>query len=237
MKFYHYLALSDYHSMGADGVIPPGLVPDRRLISLSYSKNGTLPEKAYEHVARGFLDKGLPLVWCQKSTDMQMPLLESEIRYIASYADNPLICLLEVQCLPTDKVFVANYSHHVTRAYRDIDRSEKTAVAIKQAYWNSLIPLADYLKGSVDYFLPQVICFSFIPMERLSPVDVQRKHHLINCIRTKGGFETIPLRPEPNYSLIDELLDRKLVVEGEGQSDLKRSGPKRSGKYGHLTLV
>jgi len=185
MKFYHYSSLDKMRDVQSGwGYGQTGLIPMRRFIPLGTESNG-LPEKATEGAIFGLLNPFDP-AWCTQSYHAGYPLLESIVRDILSEK----ICLLEVNLKLSDDAYVADYGPHLRTDYDGLRNTDKNVLKdVKRDYWDSLVPFSEYPRLETPHQVPEVICFSAIPLERLRVIKVLDRHLLKNIIRRRGGFE------------------------------------------------
>ncbi|MDR3424351.1 MAG: hypothetical protein P4M13_04640 [Alphaproteobacteria bacterium] len=98
-----------------------------------------------------------------------------------------------------EDIYVADYSPHLRDDYDGARGANKDIThQVKRTYWESLTPLAEYLSKSISYEVPEVICFSPIPLKQIRVVETTNSELVINRIREKGGFSPHPLRPKPD---------------------------------------
>ena len=187
MKFYHYSATQRLSQVAETGQF----LPRRRFVPASCASG--LPDKAIEPVIFGLLDP-LDKNWCSAQYHQGEPIFETIVGDISGEK----ITLLEINVKKSDEVYIADHAPHLRDDYNG-NKSENREVVqqVKTAYWNSLIPLADYVSRDIQYALPEVICFSKLPVENLRAVKTLDKENLINDIRMRGGFSPHPCVPNP----------------------------------------
>jgi len=214
MHFYHYTSRSNWHLIQhGDSKDRTGLVPRRRFITLNAHTPG-VPEKATDSAVFGLLDP-LDTAWCKAAYMPYEPLLQTVLGDINTRTDKGRneLYLLEVALTPNDDAYVADHGPHMRPDY-DGNRGENRKVVheVKTAYWNSLIPFADYVRRGGGHEVPEVVCFTPIPRERVKLKAIYNAQHLENEIRVRGGFAPYPIRPKPkpiNGDKVCELLGIK----------------------------
>jgi len=230
MEFYHYTSPQNFCSIETGTHFgQPGLRRVKRFLPIGAARRYGLPEKAEEGVIFGLLDP-MDKTWCRRIQEPGKPLLETMLDHIETDFEREL-CSLKVSVSPGDDVYVANYIPS-PKDRRDQVRfaSEEDAALAVQIYWNSLVPLDAYLQDDMNYMVPEVVCFSSIPRERVRINQFHCKHDLINQVRQSVGFSPHPAGPEPDYTILDQMLDRGIEPEAS-----KPQPPKPKGS--HLRLV
>ena len=200
MKFYHYSAQSGLFDIVTGN---RGLVPRRRFIPLGPGSNG-LPDKAIEPALFGLLEP-MDKKWCSAIYIPGEPLIET---VLGGVSDDKL-SLLEITLAVSDDVYVADHAPHLRKEYNGHKgENVKVTKRVKKNYWNSLVPLAKYLKQNLAYQVPEVICFSAIPLKRLRIIETFEKEKLINNFRIEGGFLPHPTRSEPDEAQREKLFNQ-----------------------------
>ena len=78
------------------------------------------------------------------------------------------------------------------------------------------MPLADYLTKNQSYAVPEIICFTPIPLEQIRLVETTEKDIVINRVRAKGGFPQHPLRPRPDQKVQDRIFREMFMFDKPG---------------------
>ncbi len=206
--FYHYSPAEKlryiaqggcYGGNAAEGAESgTGLLPLKRFVALGVAGGSGLPEKAYEGAVFGLLDP-LHKGWATHEWgESGQPVFETVLHDM----HDAELALLEVRVDPAvDDLYVADYGVHLDPSYKGSSFAKDAGtIKAKHAYFNSLVKWADYhAEGAADrlaYQLPEVICFSRIPKERLRLIDKRPKADIINDFRIAGGYAPYPPKPE-----------------------------------------
>lgn len=187
--FYHYTnerSLKSIFARHSDGVNDNGLQPDRRFIRIGDARG--LPDKAHDVAIWGMLSPRP-----EEYTDTYWHEYGSFFSDCLEHARQHLkpTFMLRAAVTPEDDIYVADWGVHLRDdyfGYRDTD--EAVLHETKTAYWNSLIPLQDYKEGT--HTLPEVICFSHVPVERLAVQAVIPSSEMDRYIKT-GRFDPAAL--------------------------------------------
>lgn len=184
--FYHYTgALRAMRIFNETDYRTPGLVPIRRFLNMGLGHRFNLPARASEGVTSGFLEP-MPREWHAHGA------LEDVFRNISDPQDT-LACL-RVEITPNDDVCVADWGAHLHADYIKNELVDPMVFArVKWDYFKSLVPLVDY-QG--NYAMPEIICFSAIPLKRVQVVEQTPRWKLINRVRAANGQPRI-LPPKP----------------------------------------
>ena len=194
MKFYHYTSAEIPELWGSENNRNVGLIPKQRFIPLGPHSSG-LPKKANDAAIFGLLspmDRG----WCTQAYVPDIPLLEAVLRDIRPRG-NGKICLLEVSLTPSDDAHLADYGVHLVPDYDGTYGDNRTvAKQVKANYWNSLVPFSEYKRSSGAHLIPEVVCFSPLPLDRLRVIKIQDRKDVIDAVREHGGFVPRPTWPK-----------------------------------------
>lgn len=203
--FYHYTSQENFADVVSGGKYrTTGLIPRRRFMPLGLAEKFNLPPKAGEGAVFGLLEPQ-PAIWMEQEYHEGEGLLETILKDMVR-GDEML--LLRCEVLPTDDVHVADHVFHMRPDYngnRDLDNPATGEV--KRAYWNSLIPLAQY---NGQHIVPEVISFSPIPLERISIERIHDSYRdLLNELRSLVGKPLLPpprqIDPEAQKRALDKL--------------------------------
>ena len=182
--FYHYTGTGRWLEM-RQGTRSgkKGLYPMRRFIKLGPFQ---LPDKAFENAAFG-LTEPLPQSWIDAEEYEGEPLFKTVLKDM----EGKEIVLLKVTVLETDDVHLADWSHHLNPAYL-MQRYENPSLAgtVKRAYYKSLRPFFKSKAAQKKYKVPEVICFSPIPLERIEVIKTMTRAELeqeIDARNISGG--------------------------------------------------
>lgn len=203
--FYHYTSLEKAEAIfgyrrsewGREG-----LIPSRRVVPLS--ANVTLPRKAHDGAVFGLInrvDKG----WATHEYHKGRPIFETVLNDISGTER----VLLEVTVDDTDDIYIAEHGYHLADDYDGCRDSDPDVLQrVKESYWNSLCPFFDYFAQGRAYTLPEVICFSEIPKERIKPIEKYDSTDLRNIFRQEGGFPALEKRPvrPPDPEILQRVL-------------------------------
>lgn len=184
-KFYHYSSTSRLRDIVAEFRINSTemFIPHRRFIPIGAAP-ADLPDKKNDPAIFGLLDP-LDTKWCTATYHSDTPLLQTVLRDIRDTS----VSLLEISVNSADDVYIADYSAHLSKNYHGHNGEDKTIIQqIKRAYWESLVPLSAYRSKQMDYPVPEVICFSSMPLNRIRIITMTDKDELIKTVRAKGGF-------------------------------------------------
>lgn len=182
--------------LSGEGYGRAGLIPTRGFVNLFLQYEAKLPNTASRAAIFGLLEP-MPKAWCRSMFHDGEPLLETIVRRIEATANNP-ICLLQAFLQDDDEAYVMSYGSHLRPGYEGQDGANRRIVKqVKRDYWASRIPMQRYSSHTLQYTIPEVVCFSPIPMQRVKLVQCWDKRDLINVIRTKAGLNPHPL-PRPS---------------------------------------
>lgn len=164
--FFHYTNKRALSSIFDDASRDNGLQPSVRFINLDHGKN--LPSKAHAGAIWGMLSprpKGmLENDWGTERGLLRGFLQRARDRFEPTY-------LVRAYIDPQDDIYIADFGPHLDDAFRGTAMKDKSIVyQTKRAYWDSLVPLRDY-DETMNYTVPEVICFNAIPKDRLEIVD------------------------------------------------------------------
>ena len=162
-EFYHYTNGESLKAIwGQNSDRPENLIPRRCFICLGDAFN--LESKAYDDVIWGMLSPR-PAEYTENRWHKGSTFFEDCLGRARDHLKPTF--MLKASLLPEDDVYVADWSVHFREDFKGTEmKNRKIVHEVKKAYWESLVPLADYKEG--QYRLPEVICFSEIPKERLS---------------------------------------------------------------------
>ncbi len=186
--FYHYTSLKHYSSMmkgvcllsrsweraAAHGSFKPGfLSPVSPLLGYDVAYR-TDPKKLPDdielpgaHAIFGVLDIEHEAFWNSK-TCANVPLMEEILLMISCWSssyrqpdvmDNQVV-LLEIEVAPEDQVYVLDFGTRLESL--DCEDDDK-------AYLETLVPFSEYCKRP-SFDIPEVVCFSDIPIERVKRI-------------------------------------------------------------------
>lgn len=198
--FYHYTPFNKLQNVvfgggysDRDGVPIKGLMPLKRFITLGVASGARLPEKAREGAVFGLLDP-VDFGWAKHDWGGNgAPVFEGVLN---DFGDDTL-ALLEVSVEPSeDDIYIADYGVHLDDEYKGSDFADDPGtVKAKRAYFNSLTHWDEYHSKGVEHVLPEVICFSRIPLSRIRIVRVEEKFDVANKFRAAGGYPLKTDRP------------------------------------------
>jgi hypothetical protein len=165
-EFYHYTDkhnLQDIFGLRADPDWGVGLRPIRRLIPLGQADSRQVPGRAFDAALFGLLEP-LPRAWL--ATHWSGPE-RSVLEDVFHHMPGSEIARLRVMVAPGDDIHIADWGVHLRRGFNGTAVSPQAVVhRTKAAYFNSLVPLADY-KPEQGYRVPELVCFSPIPPQRV----------------------------------------------------------------------
>lgn len=181
--FYHYTGYDSlraiFQNVGIDSGHGTGLVPIKRFIPLGQAKN--LPDKAHDGAVFGLLSPR-PEKWLDKKNWWRED--RSVFEDILSYMGNFPRILLKVHTDKTDDIYVADWGVHLRKDFQGTQVSDKEIIHdVKKAYWESLVPLEEY-SDKPGYRIPEVVCFSTIPLERIEIFDKIARSQMNRYIKT-----------------------------------------------------
>ena len=160
--FYHYTNGDALRKIFNQESEDNGLRPTRRFIFLHCGRD--LPEKAYDGAIWGMLEPR-PEGYLKESWRDSVSIFEDCLEKAKSSIQPTY--MLKVELAQEDDVYVADWYVHFREGYEGTRSENREAVyETKKAYWDSLVPLSEYKDG--QYRLPEVICFSKIPVDRIS---------------------------------------------------------------------
>lgn len=205
--FYHYTSEENYRAMRTgDTYGQAGLIPIRRVLMLGLAKKFNLPAKAEDGAVYGLLQPA-PRVWMDQEYFKGEALLETILGDIRGHGKTLLGKMLLLKCRvePGDDIFVADHIDHMRPDYNGrTDLKNPVTATVKRAYWNSMVPFFDYQD---QHTVPEVICFSTIPLSRLSVDRVyETRWHLLNDLRAQSGRPLLPPPPKPNPKMLEMML-------------------------------
>ena len=201
--FYHYSTFNGFQAMcRGDHYGKTGLIPLRRVLRAGLSSRFNLPAKAEDGAVFGLLDPQ-PAAWMKHEYHPEQGLLETILRDMQFRGDEMLLLKCEVD--PDDDIHVADHIFHMRKDYNGIDDLDNPAMGeVKRAYWKSLVSFSGYNGG---YTLPEVICFSPIPMDRISVVEkYDSLHDLVNELRINADKTPLPPRVRPDPAIQEKML-------------------------------
>lgn len=208
--FYHYSTLNGFRSVvSGDHYGKTGLIPLKRVLRVGLSSKFNLPAKAEEGAVFGLLEPQ-PAAWMTKDYHPGQGLLETILRDMQLRGDEMLLLKCEVD--PADDIHVADHIFHMRKDYNGIGDLDNPATGeVKRAYWKSLVSFAGYRGG---YELPEVICFSPIPLERISIVEkYDSMDDLVNELRLNAGKAPLPPRAKPDPAHQAKMLEKFLSLK------------------------
>lgn len=181
-SFYHYTGHEALKSIFGRQNGRNGLQPDWRFISLGHAHG--LPDKAHEGAIWGMLSprpKAFTETFWHDDTSFFGDCLRRARHHLSP------TFMLRAQIAPEDDIYVADWSVHLRDDFYGTKASAEQVVHdVKKAYWESLVPLSAYKPGA--YRLPEVVCFSPVPQERLSVETVIPASEIDRYIKT-GRFD------------------------------------------------
>ncbi|MCI5061062.1 MAG: hypothetical protein MRY79_08335 [Alphaproteobacteria bacterium] len=208
LKFYHYSGLrkaEEVMGLRPSGYGRSGLIPIRRFINLQTDSVLDLPEKVTEGAIFGLLEP-VPESWATHEYHKGRSIFET---ILGDICDDSLV-LFEVEVHHSDDIYVADHGFHLAEDYDGNQDLENPATqCVKTDYWNSLCPMDQYVREERSYILPEVICFSNIPKERIKPISKAKHYEVVNLFRQKGGYPQWLPPKEPTRPIdIDRLFKR-----------------------------
>lgn len=202
--FYHYSSLDRFYGVwDGSSYGRTGLLPLRRVLTLGSARRFGLPDKAEEGAIFGLLEPQ-PENWMRQEYYEGEGFLETIIEDIL--LRGPEMLLLRCEVSPEDDIHVAEHAFHMHPKYKGRGKIKSPVTKqVKRAYWDSMVPLADYDGG---YTLPEVICFSPIPLER---IKIMRRYEtgldLLDELREKVGKPPLARPKKPDPALQAKILD------------------------------
>lgn len=192
--FYHYTTMERVERiMGFRDDMPSGMLPQKRFITLDCKKLLDVPDKAFDGVIFGLMEP-VPESWAKGEYNKGEGIFE----LILNDMSGGDYVLLKIDVEDGDDIYVADHGYHLAEDYNGHKDHENPATArVKTDYWNSLVPFDQYVATDPEYVLPEVICFSKIPVERVTPIRRFERYVLINQFREKAGFELMDKPPPP----------------------------------------
>lgn len=168
------------------GVYENGLQPNHRFIRIGDAKG--LPDKAHDGVIWGMLSprpKEYTNTYWHEFDSFFSDCLENTQQHL-----KPTF-MLRAAVKPHDDIYVADWGVHLREDYVGYrDTPIATLHDVKKEYWKSLIPLQDYKEGT--HKLPEVICFSRVPVERLTVAAMIPYSEMDRYIKT-GWYDSAAL--------------------------------------------
>lgn len=170
--FYHYTGRQQLRDIFAQDTNHTsygenGLIPMKRFIPIGQASSKQLPEKAFSGSVFGLLSP-LPLGWLTHSWKSPKQCVFEDV--IESIVRDGQLTLLKVHTLPDDDIHVADWGVHLHPEFNGTAASPIEIVhQTKKNYWDSLVPITNHA-GYAHHVIPEVICFSRIPPERIEIV-------------------------------------------------------------------
>lgn len=156
----------------------------RRMIQLGISDE-SINEKAHEGAIFGVLEEN-PESWWKEEYYEDTSVIEvvlSDRASINPNTDKSEITLLKIKA-PED-THVADWGVHLREEYNGVaETEEQTLIRTKAQYANSLTPIENYDGG---HTLPEVVCFSDIPLENIEHVGTYDVESYVNDKRKNVG--------------------------------------------------
>lgn len=200
--FYHYSPADKLQYVrdggyygGTDGG-SNGLLPLKRFVNLGVASGTGLPPKANDGAVFGLL-KRVPKGWATHEWGEQdLPIFETVLQDMRSEK----LALLKVTVDPAvDDIHIAEHGVHLAPDYKGAYFADDAGtVKAKHAYFNSLVGWDDYHARGMDYVLPEVVCFTRIPPERVEVLSIRPRHSVINDFRKVGGYTPVSRPKRPN---------------------------------------
>lgn len=194
-KFFHYTSFETY--MGIKSAfeiaedwcsISPYLKPKKKMIPPRIAFNSNNDNLANESAVFGLLERE-PQSWWELEFSRGTPVIQ-DVLWDISTSHKYQIVLLEVSVEPEDEVYVADWGVHLDKDYKGTRGTpHKILSRVKSAYADSLIPLSEY-SDDMNYTLPEVVCFSEIPFNRIKRVDQDNLLMLTERVRLKYGYSS-----------------------------------------------
>lgn len=199
--FYHYTTMLNYNSMlDGSGYGRPGLLPVRRYMPLGLREKFNLPAHAECGVTYG-LTAPVPVSWNRALPYVDCSPLEKMVLEIPSVGETTV--LLRAITTPQDDVRIANHACRLqTLSDSGLESYQKK---IWSDHWNSLVSASDYEHGTA-YLMPEVLCFSDIPPERLQLVRVYETR--IDAANDFRMASNRPLLQKPDFKSLDAFYDQ-----------------------------
>jgi hypothetical protein len=207
--FFHYSAVQGYKNAiwGNTYGGKTGLIRLKRFINLSLQGFCDLPDEACDGAVFGLLEPQ-PLGWISQDYHEGQSMFETILSDM-SMQDRSIV-LLKVHVTDPQKVMVAEQGVHMHPDYSGSSTLDEVTKQVKQAYWRSLVPFAEYDQDTHGYTMPEVVSFADISLDQIEIVTVYDDvSDVMNEMRRKAGREELPpyrKPPEPDYSVLCDIL-------------------------------
>lgn len=195
--FFHYSAVQGYINAMEGSVYggKTGLIRLKRFVNLTLKSHCDLPDEACDGAVFGLLEPQ-PLGWIDKDYHEGQSMFETILSDM-SMRDRRIV-LLKITVAPEDRVMVAEQGVHLHPDYGGSSTLDDVTKEVKQAYWRSLVPFAAYDQARHGYVMPEVVCFSDIPIARTEVVTVYDDViDIMNEMRRKAGRPELPPYRKP----------------------------------------
>ena len=136
--------------------------------------NPESPKGVWQEATFGVLEQDAEAWWAHEYTYGEgMPLMQAifwqlDTGNMGEECFDQIVAL-EIDVQPGDEVYVTDWGIHFTEGYRGSHFTAEIHKYVKREYANSLVPIGEF-SSSLEYQIPEVICFSDIPVERIRKV-------------------------------------------------------------------
>lgn len=205
-SFYHYTTADRWIKIqSGESYDESGLVPVGRFLDMTLVSRFGLPKKASEAAIFGFLEP-IPKEWLVPDRDYgNKPIFETVIGNLRGMSDE--LVLLKVDITDKDDVQIADWSPHIAddfMGHREV--SAEIMQRVKTDYFSSLKPFSEHqTHGTARHAIPEVVCFSAIPLNRIKPVRFVSRWEIINEARKGSNLPLVTPRPKPRSDLLHQI--------------------------------
>lgn len=185
--FYHYTSKNAWDKIKQEGTMSR----NRRMITLGESTE-QMPFIATDGAIFGLVTEQDPK-WCKEEYNIDRSVLGIVLGDINT-GQNQKLALLKINTAGLDNVFVADWGVHLADDYFGSNTRhtpQNVINRVKNEYANSLIPFDEY-NDQMNYRLPEVVCFSDIPVQNIDLIWVNYLNKYRNQLCSAYNKETLP---------------------------------------------
>ncbi|MCF8496603.1 MAG: hypothetical protein K9G62_08060 [Alphaproteobacteria bacterium] len=174
-EFFHLTSAQAWEEIQESGQMDA----NRRMIPLNFSDK-TIPQQAHEGAIFGLTEEDSESWWTEEY-NKDVPVIETVLKDIRN--KNGQVAVLKIKTPPD--TYVADWGVHLASDYNGQQGTDRDKlIQVKAHYAESLTPIAQYKGG---HRLPEVVCFSDIPVENIELVGTYDVEAYVNEKRQKFG--------------------------------------------------
>lgn len=192
--FYHYTSAYNWQKIkNPEAPISAfrGLLPMQRLITHEMVESANLPAKATKKVIYGFSENIHP-AWLKPEAHTGKNLFQNFME--SSLNEHDDVIVLKGTLTPDDDAHLIDRSFlYTTQPTSGIAVLKRSCSELNRAFWRSATPISAAPKNMIMQ-VPEIICFTPIPLARLQLIQIISYHKLMNAAYAAHGsnIRTLP---------------------------------------------